>query len=96
MPTGRSALISGLNNGTETRGSVLGKVADNDAFQQANFNSTFVLVEYFGYLRRYPDDEGFAYWLAKLNQPGGGNATIIDMIKFFIISDEYRLRFGPS
>lgn len=91
----RNALIAGLNSGSETRGSVLGKLTDNEVFQQTNFNSTFVLVEYFGYLRRSPDDEGFAYWLGKLHQPGGNNATIVDMIKVFITSDEYRLRFGP-
>jgi hypothetical protein len=91
----RTALITGLNNGTETRGSVLAKLADNEASQASQFNAGFVLLEYFGYLRRYPDDEGFAFWLGKLNQPGG-NATVIDMIKFFITSAEYRQRFGPA
>lgn len=94
-PAERTSLVTGLNIGTETRGSVLGKLADNEAFQQAQFNSGFVLLEYFGYLRRFPDDVGFAFWLDKLNQPGGGNATILDMIKVFITSDEYRQRFGP-
>jgi len=94
-PAERSALITGLDNGTETRGSVLGKLADNQTFQQQRFNSDFVLLEYFGYLRRSPDDAGFAFWLDKLNRPGGA-ATIIDMIKVFITSAEYRQRFGPN
>jgi hypothetical protein len=92
--TERSALITGLNNGAETRGSVLSKLADNQTFQQTQFNSVFVLLEYFGYLRRYPDDAGYDFWLNKLNQPGG-NISTIEMIKAFLASDEYRQRFGP-
>jgi len=58
-----------------------------------------VLMEYFGYLRRNPDDApdanfaGYNFWLNKLNQ---FNGSFIDaeMVKAFISSSEYRQRFG--
>jgi hypothetical protein len=52
----------------------------------------FVMMEYFGYLRRDPDPNGFQFWLDKLNQ-FGGNFEKADMVKAFIISGEYRDRF---
>lgn len=69
----RNALIAGLNNGTETRATVLRKVADSKEVYNAQYNSAFVLAEYFGYLRRNPDDppdnndSGYQFWLRKMN-----------------------------
>ena len=61
----------------------------------AKFNQAFVLMEYFGYLRRDPDQSGYQFWLNKLNQ-FGGNFEQADMVKAFIVSNEYRQRFGPQ
>jgi hypothetical protein len=63
-------------------------------FAQKEFTSMFVLMEYFGYLRRNPDTAGFNFWLNKLNQ-FNGNFVQADMVKAFINSAEYRQRFGP-
>ena len=52
----------------------------------------FVMMEYFGYLRREPDEEGYQFWLNKLNQ-FGGNFEQAEMVKAFIVSGEYRDRF---
>ena len=90
----RDALINGLANHTETRATVLRKVAEKPSFRQAEFNSMFVLMEYFGYLHRNPDTAGFNFWLNKLNQ-FNGNFIQADMVKAFINSAEYRQRFGP-
>ncbi len=96
----RQALISGLDNHTETRASVLRRVAENQEFEQIVFNEAFVLIEYFGYLRRNPSDapdsnmNGYNFWLAKLNQ-FNGNYIEAEMVKAFITSSEYRQRFGP-
>jgi hypothetical protein len=49
-------------------------------------------MEYFGYLRRDPDAAGYAFWLGKLNH--FGNYLNAEMVKSFIISPEYRSRFG--
>jgi CSLREA domain-containing protein len=90
----RDALLNGLNNQTETRATVLRKISEKPAFRQAEFNSMFVLMEYFGYLRRNPDTPGFNFWLNKLNQ-FNGNFIQADMVKAFLVSAEYRQRFGP-
>jgi uncharacterized repeat protein (TIGR01451 family) len=90
----RDALVNGLNNNTETQTTVLRKVSEKQSFRTAETNSMFVLMEYFGYLRRDPDAAGFNFWLMKLNQ-ANGNFVTSDMVKAFITSGEYRGRFGP-
>jgi hypothetical protein len=87
-------LITGLDNGSETRGSVLGKLTDNPTFRQSQFKAALVLLEYFGSLRRSADDEGYAFWLMVINQPGG-QERVVDVIRAFLFSAEYRARFGP-
>ncbi len=91
----RQTLIDGLNAGTETRASVLGKVADNSDFVRREFNSAFVLMQYLGYLRREPDDGGYKFWLDKLNK-FNGNFIDAEMVKAFLSSTEYRGRFTSS
>jgi hypothetical protein len=59
------------------------------------FNRTFVMMEYFGYLRRDPDASGLNFWLNKLNS-FNGNFVNADMVKAFITSAEYRQRFGAN
>jgi hypothetical protein len=57
------------------------------------------MMEYFGYLRRDPntapdsDMSGYDFWLTKLNQ-FGGNYVDAEMVRAFIVSLEYRQRFG--
>lgn len=93
-------LANGLMAGLETRGSVLRKIAESQKFSDAEVNRAFVLMQYFGYLRRNPDDApdynfaGFDFWLTKLNQ-FGGDYRAAEMVKAFISSGEYRHRFGP-
>jgi hypothetical protein len=63
------------------------------------FNRAFVLMEYFGYLQRNPNDppdadySGYDFWLMKLNQ-FNGNFVNAEMVKAFIASGEFRGRFG--
>jgi hypothetical protein len=61
--------------------------------RRAEFNAAFVLMEYFGYLRRDPDAAGYDFWLDKLNA-FGGDFIRAEMVKAFISSAEYRQRFG--
>ncbi|HUS13295.1 MAG TPA: TIGR03118 family protein [Pyrinomonadaceae bacterium] len=89
----RDSLVAGLTGGTETRASVLRKVAEFPYLNQREFNSAFVLMEYFGYLRRDPDTAGFNFWLDKLNS-FNGNFLDAEMVRAFIESIEYRQRFG--
>jgi glucose/arabinose dehydrogenase len=88
----RNALVNSLVNHTATRAQVLRQIAEDSRFKALKFNETFVMMEYFGYLRRDPDAGGFQFWLDKLNQ-FNGNFEQADMVKAFIVSGEYRARF---
>jgi hypothetical protein len=88
----RGALVSSLNNSTATRAVVLREIVENEGFVSAKRNSTFVMMQYFGYLRRDPDESGYGFWLNKLNQ-FGGNFEQAEMVKAFLVSGEYRGRF---
>jgi uncharacterized delta-60 repeat protein len=96
----RNQLVSDLIADTKTAGQVLRIVAEDQDLQSAEFNQAFVLMEYFGYLRRNPNDppeatldfQGYNFWLNKLNQ-FNGNFVNADMVKAFITSSEYRGRF---
>ncbi|HEX7313901.1 MAG TPA: cytochrome c peroxidase [Pyrinomonadaceae bacterium] len=78
--------------GAAGRAAALKKVAESDSLTRAEFNPSFVLMEYFGYLRRDPDETGYNFWLAKLNQ-FNGDFVRAEMVKAFLASDEYRARF---
>jgi len=77
-------------------------VAENPTLTSQEFRKAFVLMQYFGYMRRNPYDPpeigldfgGYNFWLGKLNQ-FNGNYVQAELVKAFITSDEYRLRFGP-
>ena len=71
---------------------MLRQVVENEGFTRAKSNQMFVMMEYFGYLRRDPDESGYQFWLDKLNQ-FGGNFEQAEMVKAFIVSGEYRDRF---
>jgi glucose/arabinose dehydrogenase len=96
----RDALIGGLTTGTLDRAAVLREVTRDNDFVLREFNRAFVLLQYFGYLRRNPDDapdndtSGYDFWLNKLNQ-FNGNYERAQMVTAFLSSIEYRQRFGP-
>jgi YVTN family beta-propeller protein len=100
----RDAIVSQLsaNNSTNGRATAVRQVVENSTFSQREFNRAFVLMQYFGYLRRNPDEapelnrnfDGFNFWLGKLNQ-FNGDFVGAEMVKAFISSGEYRGRFGP-
>ena len=96
----RDALIEGLTTGALDRADVLREVTRDNDFVLREFNRAFVLLQYFGYLRRNPDDppnidfSGYDFWLNKMNQ-FNGNYLRAEMVKAFITSFEYRQRYGP-
>jgi hypothetical protein len=93
--------FSGAGNSTDVsaRSRALRDVAENTTLNTQEFNRAFVLMQYFGYLRRNPNDapdsdfSGYNFWLNKLNS--FANYTDAEMVKAFILSSEYRQRFGP-
>jgi hypothetical protein len=88
----RDALVNALTFGTLSRAGVLQRIAEDERFVSAKRNEAFVMMEYFAYLRRDADADGFAFWLNKLNE-FGGNFEQAEMVKAFIVSGEYRDRF---
>ncbi len=103
----RTAAINEFGSATTTgdtaaRARALRRVAENATLHRQEFNGAFVLMQYFGYLRRNPDDapeptldyQGYNFWLGKLNQ-FNGNYIAAEMVKAFLVSGEYRGRFGP-
>jgi len=92
----------GDTNNVSARAQVLRQIAEDADLYNAEFNRAFVLTQYFGYLRRNPNDApessldytGYDFWLGKLIQ-FNGNYVAAEMVKAFIASPEYRQRFGP-
>ena len=87
----RDAFLNDVNNGG--RGAMLRNLADSAAYKTAVFNRAFVLMQYFGYLRRDPDAGGYDFWLGVLNQQP---ANARGMVCAFITSAEYQQRFGAN
>ena len=73
-----------------SRAQILIKIADHPTVTKREFNPAFVRMQYFGYLRRDPEDKGFNDWLTYLNANPQDYPT---MIWGFIYSPEYRNRF---
>lgn len=91
-PAERSSLVGALNTGAQDRASVLKVVTENQVFRQREYNAAFVVMQYFGYLRRNPDQSGYNFWLGVLNnQPNNFRG----MVCSFITSAEYQQRFSP-
>jgi len=88
----RDALVDGLNGGSLSRAAVLRLVVEDEGFINTKRNEAFVMMQYFGYLRRDPDEDGYQFWLNKLNH-FGGNFEQAEMVKAFLVSGEYRNRF---
>lgn len=84
-PAERDGLVNGLNAGTETRVSVIQKVVNNEPFMLKEFNRAYVLMLYFAYLRRDPDEGGYNHWLSEVNNDVDSDS----MIRVFTSSEEY-------
>ncbi|HMG72356.1 MAG TPA: Ig-like domain repeat protein [Pyrinomonadaceae bacterium] len=96
------AVLGATPSDVTKRASILRSVAEDQDLKDAEKNKAFVLMQYFGYMRRNPNDppepglnfNGYNFWLGKLNQ-FNGNFVNADMVKAFLISAEYRQRFAP-
>jgi Domain of unknown function (DUF4214) len=98
-----TSAVNAFNNaggGDAGRAAALRSVAESTSVTTKLFNEAFVLMQYFGYLQRNPNDppdadySGYNFWLSKLNQ-FNGDYIAAEMVKAFISSSEYRKRFGP-
>jgi hypothetical protein len=97
----RDFWIAALTNGTRTRAQVLREIAESTEVYNKYYNQAFVVMQYFGYLRREPDGAYLA-WIAVLDaacgvgQPCANPDDYRGMINGFMNSLEYRARFGQN
>jgi hypothetical protein len=89
----RQQLIADMNGG-KTRARAVRDVIEIAEFKTREYNASFVLMQYFGYLRRNPDQAGYDFWLNTLNNRAPNNYR--GMVCAFITSREYQERFGPQ
>lgn len=96
VPTAtRDQLVADLNSSAKTRADVLRAIIELPAFfnDKQTFNRAFILAEYFGYLRRDPDQAGLTNWI---NHFAANPNDFRTMVNGFVNSVEYRQRFGAS
>lgn len=86
----RQDAINALTNGTKTRARILLDLIEIQAFKNREHNPAFVLMQYFGYLRRNPDQGGYDFWLNVLNNNVPNNYR--SMVSAFLTSPEYQRR----
>jgi hypothetical protein len=82
--------VTALNNSTMTKAQVLRSVTEDGQVYSKYYTEAFVIMQYFGYLRRSAD-ASYRNWIQTMNQNGGDYRT---MINGFLNSAEYRNRFG--
>ncbi len=87
----RAELVARLNAATLTRPQLVRAIVDSDEVSAAEFRRAFVAMQYFGYLRRDPEEPGYTNWVNYLNANPNDFYT---MVNGFANSGEYRLRFG--
>ncbi|HEX8127964.1 MAG TPA: Calx-beta domain-containing protein [Pyrinomonadaceae bacterium] len=88
----RNSLVNALNAGTKTRAQVLRLIVESTEAIAAHFNRAFVAIQYYGYLRRTPEPQGYQNNLNVLNATNNSR----QLINGFLNSIEYRLRFGAN
>ena len=86
----RDFWVASLGNGSRNRAQVLREIAESTQVYNKYYNEAFVVMQYFGYLRRDPDGL-YSQWINTLNTTGDFRV----MVNGFVNSTEYRNRFGP-
>jgi hypothetical protein len=86
----KATLVSQLTANQKSRADVLREVVELQAVSSKFFNRGFVSMQYFGYLRRNPDPDGYKGWVDALD---ADPQNFRHMIFGFIYSTEYLTRF---
>lgn len=90
----RDVLVENLDAKNHSRQTALLRIVEDKNFYKREYRNAYVLMHFFGYLRRNPDDapdfdlKGFNFWRDRLNS--WGDYRTISMA--FLESDEYRNR----
>ena len=83
------AELTAANNISAGRASVLTKIVESNELYVKEYDPGFVAMQYYGYLRRAPEKEGYDAWLKYLREHPGDYKT---MVWGFVYSSEYRNR----
>lgn len=84
----KQALIDALNGGSMTKAQVFRQIMESTQVYDKYYNQAFVVMQYFGYLRRDPDAL-YVNWIQVLDETDDPR----HMINGFMNSAEYRNRF---
>lgn len=91
----RNGLIALSDDAAAGRAAVLAKVIAQPSLIDSQYNQSFILSHYFAYLRRDPDESGYAIWLNFIkNKPLRDADTARSVTCGFLNSAEYQARFG--
>lgn len=91
----KDALLGLLEDPNTGRAAVLTRLATQTDITDAQYNQTLVLFQYFAFLRRDPDETGFASSMNTLkNKPLRDAGAARAMVCSFLNSEEYQARFG--
>ncbi|MBA3514222.1 MAG: matrixin family metalloprotease [Pyrinomonadaceae bacterium] len=91
----RSSLAALYDGTTTGRAKIIQRLADHPTLAKKESSKAFVLAQYFGYLRREPDESGYNFWLSTLDDRTGSDSPAHRaMVCAFITSAEYQSRFG--
>lgn len=91
----RASLLALYNGGDSGRVAIIRQLADSEDIVRAEYNRSSVLMQYFGYLRRDPDEKGFNFWVSVLQDKPDSRAYQA-MVCSFLSSAEYQSRFGMT
>jgi hypothetical protein len=83
-------LVAALDAGRLTKSQVVRAIVESREVDEVEYNGAFVAMQYYGYLRRAPEQSGYDAWLGVITR-GDGYRVMVDG---FMNSTEYRLRFG--
>jgi hypothetical protein len=90
-PGGLAFWVGQLNANALTRGDVLLAFSESTEFRSLIANEVFVTQMYVGMLRRMPEQAGFDFWVALLDN----GASRLSIIASFFVTVEYHNRFLP-
>jgi hypothetical protein len=97
-PASKSALVGNLQNGTRDPAHT---IEDFILTPEINGDGTKfydrarIVMQYFGFLRRDPEQAGFDFWWARVATPGTAQFhDYRELVNNFLRSDEYNFRFA--
>lgn len=91
----KDSLIALVDDPNAGRAAVLTRVAAHPAVADAQYNQALVLLQYFAFFRRDPDENAYTSLINTLkNKPLRDPGAARSMTCSFMNSEEYQLRFG--